>query len=625
MFANRLHSHRFLSRLGWIAITLLIPVAGLLAANATAPNDSKIGEKPAGLKFRDLKGKTLSLRGSNSLPAVYLFLSTQCPVANRYTSRIIAMERVYRTQGVRFIGVNANANESASDILRHARARGFTFPIVKDDGSLAARLGATMTPQAVVLDRKGVIRYRGRIDDNVNPSEVKSHDLKEALDAILSGKPVSRAETAAFGCVIRNKPLAASVKTATVTYTRDVAPILQQNCLVCHRKGEVAPFSLETYEQAAAWAQQIKVYTANRKMPPWKAESHGEFLDERRLTDRQIATLAAWADSGTPKGDPKYLPPTPKFPSGWKLGSPDAIIQMPEPYPLEADGRDVYRCFVIPTDYPEDRYLSAIEFHPGNRTVVHHVIAYIDTRGAARKLDEKDPGPGYSTTGGGPGFVPSGFLGGWAPGNEPRLTPEGVGILLPKGADIVLEVHYHKSGKPETDLTKAGLYFCKSPVSKRVRILPVVNLFIKIPPGAENHTEKAAMPVLQDITIFSVMPHMHLLGRSMRVYIEFPDKTEKQLVYVPQWDFNWQMTYQLKEPLKVPKGSVIRLVATYDNSEKNPNNPHKPPIEVRWGEQTTDEMCLAFIGYTVDSEQLASGAKTVDQRSIQPHASASKP
>ncbi|HXG23719.1 MAG TPA: redoxin domain-containing protein [Chthonomonadales bacterium] len=595
-----------------MAITLLIPLSGLLAANAAAPEGSKIGAKPANLRFRDLKGQIHSLRAPNSLPAVYLFLSTQCPVANRYTSRMIAMERVYRGQGVRFIGVNANANESAADVLHYARARGFTFPIVKDDGSLATRLGATMTPQAVVLDREGVIRYRGRLDDNVNPTEVKSHDLKDAIDAVLSGKPVPRAETAAFGCIIRHKPLAASVKTATVTYTRDVAPILRQNCLVCHRKGEVAPFSLETYEQAAAWAQQIKAYTANRKMPPWKAESHGEFLNERRLTDRQIATLAAWADSCTPKGDPKYLLPAPKFPSGWRLGQPDAVIQMPEPYLLEADGRDVYRCFVIPTDYPQDRYLSAIEFHPGNRTVVHHVIAYIDTRGAARKLDEKDPGPGYSTTGGGPGFAPSGFLGGWAPGNEPRLTPEGVGILLPKGADIVLEVHYHKSGKPETDLTKAGLYFCKSPVNKRMRILPVVNLFIQIPPGAENHGEKAAMPVLQDITIFSVMPHMHLLGRSMRVYVEFPDKSEKQLVYVPDWDFNWQITYQFKEPLKIPKGSLIRLVATYDNTEKNPNNPNKPPKEVRWGEQTTDEMCLAFIGYTVDSEQLAGGLKAAD-------------
>jgi len=617
MFNKRLPFSHFLSPFCWLVIAAFILIAGFMVASATTPVGSQVGEKPADLRFRDLQGHMHTLRAPGSLPAVYLFLSTQCPVVNRYTSRIIAMAQEYGRRGVRFIGVNANTNESASEILHHARARGFTFPMVKDDGLLAARLGATMTPQAIVLDRNGIIRYRGRIDDNVDPSEVKSRDLRGALDAVLSGKPVPRAETAAFGCIIRGKPLRAFVKRSSVTYTRDVAPILQQNCLVCHRKGEVAPFSLETYEQAVAWAQQIKLYTSNRKMPPWKADSQGEFVNERRLTDKQIATLAAWANFGTPKGDPKHLPPAPKFPSGWRLGQPDVVIQMPEPYHLEADGRDVYRCFVIPTNYSEDRYLSAIEFHPGNRTVVHHVIAYIDTSGAARKLDEKDPGPGYSTTGGGPGFMPTGFLGGWAPGNEPRLTPEGIGILLPKGADIVLEIHYHKSGKPEVDQTQAGLYFCKSPVNKRMRILPVVNLFIKIPAGAENHTEKAAMPIWQDVTFHSVMPHMHLLGRSMRVYVEFPDKTEKQLVYVPEWDFNWQITYQFREPIKVPKGSVVRLVAIYDNSEKNPNNPHKPPKEVRWGEQTTDEMCLAFIGYTVDSEQLAAGLKTAGRRSIQ--------
>ncbi|MBV9469373.1 MAG: hypothetical protein JOZ57_09010, partial [Abitibacteriaceae bacterium] len=275
----------------------------------------------------------------------------------------------------------------------------------------------------------------------------------------------------------------------TLTFNKDIAPIVYDNCASCHHPGEVAPFSLLSYADVKKRAKQIGLVTQDRTMPPWKADAgHEQFLDARRLTNQQIGMIKQWAEEGGAEGKPADLPKPPQFTSTWKLGQPDVILQPTEAYSLAADGADVYRCFVIPTNYTEDRWVSAFEVHPDNRKVVHHVIAYLDTSGKARQLDAADPGPGYTSSGGGVGFNPSeGALGGWAPGNEPRHTPDGVGILLPKGADIVLQVHYHKSGKPETDLTKIALDFCKAPVDKRLRIMPIIHWPLRIPAGDANY------------------------------------------------------------------------------------------------------------------------------------------
>jgi hypothetical protein len=396
---------------------------------------------------------------------------------------------------------------------------------------------------------------------------------------------------------------------AKVTFAKDVASIIYKNCATCHHPGEVAPFSLVTYDEVKKHAKQIAAVTKNRFMPPWKADSHGEFVNERRLTEQEIATLDTWAAGGTPMGDASAIPPPPKFPQGWRIGKPDQIISMPEKYSVEAEGRDVYRCFVVPTNYGEDKFISALEFHPGNRALVHHVIAYLDTTGAARKLDEKDPGSGYTSSGGGVGFLPTAMLGGWAPGNDPETLPDGIGILLPRGGDIVLEVHYHKTGKPETDLTQVGVKYASKPVDKRLRLMVVTNFAINIPPGESNYILKGTTPIGADVTVLGVTPHMHLLGREMTVTAETPDGKSRQMVKVPDWDFNWQIPYAFKEPVKLPAGSKLSLVARYDNSSANPHNPSNPPKRVTFGEQTTNEMCFAFVGFTVDSEVLTKGIK----------------
>jgi len=393
-----------------------------------------------------------------------------------------------------------------------------------------------------------------------------------------------------------------------VTYARDIAPILYQNCASCHRSGEIGPFALMSYSDAKKRAAQLASVTESRFMPPWHAESHGEFRDERKLTPDQIATIKAWAAAGSPEGSRASLPAPPKFPQGWSLGKPDLILEPSKAYALTAEGGDVYRCFVLPGGQTEDRYIAAMEVHPGNPKVVHHVIAYLDGSGKAKQIEaaNTDGQPGY-TSYGGIGTSPSGALGGWAPGNMPRLLPDGVGTLLPKGDDVVLQVHYHRSGKPETDQTRIGIYFCKKPVDKRMRIMPVVGL-LAIPAGNAHYEVKGfPMPFRSDATILGVMPHMHLLGKDMTVTATLPDAAVKTLVHVPNYDFNWQTTYMYKDPIKVPQGTRLGLTAHYDNSSSNPRNPNRPPKPVRWGEQTTDEMCIAFVYYTLDKEQLTKG------------------
>jgi hypothetical protein len=398
--------------------------------------------------------------------------------------------------------------------------------------------------------------------------------------------------------------------TTAVTFTKDVAPIVFSQCMPCHRTGEVGPFPLTNFAEVKKKAKTIRTVLGDGFMPPWHADSHGEFLNERKLTAAQKELLFAWIDGGQPEGAATDLPPTPHFTAGWQLGEPDLVLEPEGDFTLPAEGRDLYRCFVLPTSYETDRNVSAIEVRPGNRSVVHHALLYIDTTGAARKLDAADPGLGY-TSFGGVGFTPQGGLGGWAPGIAAAPLPDGVGHRLPKGADVVLQVHYHKSGKPETDRTKVGIYFSKKPVDKLYRSIPVTYRAIRIPAGEANYKVQTSFPVPRDVTVLSVTPHMHLLGREMKVTATLPDGTTRQLVHVPDWDFNWQTTYWFKEPLHLPADSHLDLTARYDNSAANPNNPSSPPVLVVRGEQTTNEMCIAFVGFTVDSEHLIRGQGAV--------------
>jgi hypothetical protein len=391
-----------------------------------------------------------------------------------------------------------------------------------------------------------------------------------------------------------------SAPAAVPTFTHDIAPLIYANCTLCHRAGEVAPFALTTYAEVKRKAKMMVEVTATRRMPPWKAEQgYGEFLDARRLDDGQIATLRRWVEGGTPEGDAKDLPPMPDFPVGWRLGTPDLVLTMPEAYALPADGRDIYRCFVLHTDLPADTYVKAVEFHPGDPSIVHHAIFYLDTSGKARQLDEADPGPGY-THFGGPGFVPSGGLGGWAPGARPRALPEGVARPLKKGADVVMQIHYHLSGKAASDISSIALYLTNEKPTRAMLPFTIGTRNIDIMPGDKDYVIKESAVLPADATLVGLTPHAHLLAHEMKADATLPDGTVQHLIWIKDWDFNWQEQYRYATPLHLPAQTRIDMEYHYDNSAGNVRNPNNPPKRVLFGEQTTDEMSLLFINVIPD-------------------------
>jgi mono/diheme cytochrome c family protein len=400
------------------------------------------------------------------------------------------------------------------------------------------------------------------------------------------------------------------------TYNNEVSRIFQAHCESCHHPGDIAPFSLMTYTEAAGRADSIKFMTRTKQMPPWKpVDGCGTFNQPRVLSAAEIDTIGKWVDNGAPEGNPADLPQPLSFDSGWVLGQPDLVLSYPEAYTPPATG-DMYRCFPIPTQLAQDQYVSAIDIHPGNRGEVHHVIAYIDTNGSSQALDDNDAGPGY-TSFGGPGFsvtnVNAATLGGWAPGSRPIQLPDGIAYSLPAASRVVLQVHYHPHAQVTPDRTEIGIYFAKTKPKQLLRVIPLINQDFTIPPNAANYLVTASLPIPTPVPthLWLIAPHMHLLGRKMNVTAAMPNGSYSCLINIDDWDFNWQGLYRFENAVALPTGTRLSLGAYYDNSTDNWRNPNTPPKAVSWGESTTDEMCIAFLGLTIDGENLTSG-KTAD-------------
>ena len=386
-----------------------------------------------------------------------------------------------------------------------------------------------------------------------------------------------------------------------VTFNNQVVRILQQNCQSCHRPGAIAPFPLLRYEDAREHAREIKTQTQSRLMPPWKpVPGFGEFQDDHRLSQRDIDLLARWVESGAPEGDPFDLPAPLQFSDDWTLGVPDLVVDMPAPFNIHAEGDDIYRCFSIPLGLLLTRHITGFEVQPGNRSVVHHMVLFGDPLGQSARIPAASDGqPGYSCFGG-PGINTSLVLGAWAPGNQPQRLPAGVGIRVPPGARAVMQVHYHPTGTSQTDRTRVGFLFNREPIQRDLQLLVPINENFVIPAGAARHTVTATETVPVNSRFIAILPHMHLLGREIKVEAVLPDGSRRPLIYIDDWDFEWQNTYYFKEQIPLPRGTRIELTSIYDNSADNPRNPSNPPRAVRFGEQTTDEMCLAAIWYVVD-------------------------
>lgn len=592
-------------------VVVLAAVAGAsthLDAAESSPIGRNIGRQVPDFTLKDTSGKPVRLYGYRGKKAVVLvFLGTDCPVGNLYAPRLAELARAYQDKGVAFLGVNSNVHETAEDIARHAREHGINFPVLRDKDNLVADLAlAERTCETLVIDGKATIRYRGAIDDQYAVGSRKDaptkNYLREALDDILANRPVAVTATPVAGCLIdrgepktklasgprvrrvtpaSDKEAHSSTDIGPVTYASHVASIIQNKCQACHRPGETGPFSLLSYDDARKHAAMIREIVEERRMPPWHADPrYGHFSNDRSLSARDRATLLAWVDQGAPLGDPKAVPPARTFTTGWTIGTPDVVFEIPETYEVAAQGTISYVYMKVPTNFKEDMWIQAAEARPGDREVVHHIIVYVDDH-KGRKRSE-------------------GHLCGYAPGDMPSVYPEGTAKLIPAGSDLVFQLHYTPNGRRRTDRSKVGMVFAKKPVVHEAFTRGIAQQRFVIPPGKDSVPVRSTFTFPRDGHLLSLFPHMHLRGKSFEYKATFPDGRTEMLLSVPAYDFGWQTYYTLSEPMAMPKGTRIDCLAHFDNSDKNPDNPD-PAKAVTWGEQTFEEMMIGYIDYVEDA------------------------
>lgn len=377
----------------------------------------------------------------------------------------------------------------------------------------------------------------------------------------------------------------------SVTYSRNIAPILYDNCAPCHRPGESGPFPLLTYDNARKRAKQIADVTEARYMPPWKpTPGYGDFVGERYLTEQQIQLLRHWADAGAPEGDPADLPPAPVWKEGWQLGEPDLIVEMPVAYTLAAGDGDVFRNFVIPVPLQDRAYVRALELRPGNAQVVHHAVIMMDRGGIAKEQDARDAEPGFDGMEFGEVQRPGGHFLGWAPGTMPYAVEDSLAWTLEPGNDLVLQLHMLPTGKPEPVRARVGFYFSDTAPTRSPLLLRLGRKDIDIPAQDGSYVIEDSYFLPADVAVLSVYPHAHYLGKTMEAYATLPDGTTEWLIRIDDWDFNWQNYYRYVEPVFLPRGTQVHMRFVYDNSSSNDRNPNFPPHRVTYGTSSADEM-----------------------------------
>ncbi|MFN7938554.1 MAG: thiol-disulfide isomerase [Bryobacteraceae bacterium] len=396
----------------------------------------------------------------------------------------------------------------------------------------------------------------------------------------------------------------------SVSYYKDVLPVLQKNCQTCHRPGEAAPMAFLTYEQTRPWAKAIKASVLGKQMPPWFADAaHGKWANDRTLSADEIATLSAWADGGAKEGNKKDAPAPVSFVQGWGIGKPDLVLEMPESYAVPDSGTIEYQYIIVPTGLKEDKWIQMAEARPGNRQIVHHIIAFVREPGSKWFANQK-PGVAFS-----PKTMPSNgqrqggndeasreFLVGFAPGSPPEVLRPGSAKLLKAGSDLVLQMHYTATGKAGTDKSAIGLVFAKEPVEKRVFTSAVTTNKFVIPAGASSHDVKAALTLQEDADLVSLLPHMHLRGKAFEYRAVYPTGETEILLKVPAYRFDWQLWYEFAAPKRIPKGTRLEVTGTFDNSANNRFNPDATK-DVKWGEQSWEEMMMGFFDVAFDAKK----------------------
>ena len=571
-------------------------VLSLVLAAGGVSSATPVGKHVERTALADCLGPDAMAASKQSRAIVIAFLGTQCPLAGRYAPRLAELEEKYRGKHVQFFGIDSNQQDSLAEIAHFVQLHRIPFPVCKDPGNkIADQLGATRTPEAFVLDAAGVVRYWGLIDDQFGVGyahdKAKRRYVDDALSDVLAGHDVRVPMTQSIGCRIgrvnRRTP------TGNVTYANQISRIFQANCVSCHRPGEVAPFGLTSYGEAAAWAETIRDVIDEGRMPPWRASpAHGKFENDARLSESDKQLVHKWIDNGLPEGDRSQLPPKATFPDGWRIPQPDLVVKMPSPFTVPVQGVVPYKYFTIDPGFTQDVWVRAAEARPGNRRVVHHMLLFY------LPPEQRWPQP-----------VDPLFnaVAGFAPGLPPGDAPEGYARRIPAGSRLVFQMHYTPDGREEVDQSEVGLILSDPKTVKReISVGGIFNWQFLIPPGAADYRVDAGQVMEEDRLIYALAPHMHLRGKSFRFTAVFPDRRKEILLDVPRYDFNWQNVYRLAEPKVLPAGTNLDCLASFDNSENNLLNPD-PSSQVHWGDQTWDEMMVGSYDFSPADQDFALG------------------
>ena len=534
---------------------------------------------------------------------VFFFTSQYCPVAQQYVPRLNELHAQYQEQGIQLVAVYSNSRVNIMSMAKHAHDSDIHFPAMLDyEHRLADLLGVKITPEAIVLDANLVKRFQGPVDNQFTKRgrmpKASKHYLTDALNAILQDQPVPQPYVLASGC--RMERQTRPFPEREITYHRDVAPIMQRRCQSCHREGQVGPFELVTFDDVYFSANTIAEVIQERRMPPWHAylnPKFGKLKHDARLSEDEINTVLAWVAAGCKEGSPEDAPEPISWPDPdeWAIGEPDLVYQMAEPFPVPKTGILDYQFFRVKLDFPEDRWLSAIEVRPGNREVVHHIALHLVPAG------DKD----YSGLAGmielyGIDNAQTRFIGDYVPGDPYRakVYPSHQAMRIPRHTDLIYELHYTPNNREATtDQSLAAMRWAtKAPqeeVSSSVFRKPLGRF--SIPPRVHHFRMEDSYYFEQDVVLDAIRAHFHLRGKSYR--LELVDRDEstgrivnrETLLTIPVWDLDWQRTYELDQPLTIAAGTELRATAHFDNSKWNPNNPD-PDTTVAWGQQTEDEM-----------------------------------
>lgn len=553
------------------------------------------GQRVDNFRLLDHEGASHELYYLSDMKAVVIMTQGNgCPIVRKALPELKAIRERYATQGVSFLLLNSNLQDDRAAVAQEAAQFAIDFPVLLDTTQLIGEsLGVERTAEVLLIDTKTwKLIYRGPIDDRLHyeaqkPAATKPY-LASALDALLAGRPVSDSVVDAPGCLINFPERDNRAAHKQISYSETIAPMLIDKCMSCHRAGGIAPWAMSDYSKVRGFAPMMREVLRTQRMPPWNADPHfGSFIGDRSLTTAQVQTLVHWIEAGAPRGeggDPLVSASQRPW-SEWTLGKPDLIVEVPA-YEVPASGTVSYQYPTARNPLERDVWIRAIEIQPGDRSVVHHVLAGIG--------DPKRPQ-----------FVGSiGELGGYAPGKNAAPYPEDTGILLRKDAHFRFQMHYTPNGRAVTDVTRIGLYFHDTPPRHELKMSLIFDTRLTIPANAKSHSESLEHEFDRDVMLYSLLPHAHLRGKAARYTAFYPDGQQEILLSVPKLDFNWQTTYFFKTPKLLPRGTKVRLDMTWDNSAQNPRNPD-PGQVVRWGDQTWEEMNVGWLRYrdAVDADR----------------------